>query len=176
AARGCRYSPLCAPLWGMARFVAREAGAMLPGMNRAGAIIVCLCGIFLAQAAAAAPLLRQTRAVTVRVLSQTPAAPATDPDTLQLQVQSDSGTQVLRLKPNRTLGVLAARLKGQATAYAGDVANLPGSWVAVTRIGQRWTGMWFDGTHYFGIDEARALAGVSSDAARTAPERHLTFA
>jgi len=139
-------------------------------MNRRGAFAVCLLAILATQPVSASVQLRQARSAVVQVLAQTSRAGA-----VQLQVQTSEGTQVLQLRPNRTLGVLATRLQGKATAYRGEIIGLVGSWVAVTRIGQRWTGIWFDGAHYFGIDNARSLANISSEAARGAPDRHLTF-
>lgn len=125
-------------------------------------------------ASAASVQLRQAEAAALRVLAQSPPQ-TSGADDVQLQVQTGSGVRVLRLQPNRTLGVLSSRLKGKAVAYRGELANAPGSWAAVTRIGQRWTGVWYDGTHYFGIDNARSLAGISTEAARGAPDRHLIF-
>jgi uncharacterized repeat protein (TIGR01451 family) len=116
--------------------------------------------------------LRQARSAVVRVLAPQPQS---DMDGVQLQVQTGPGMQLLKLRPNRTLGVLATRLRGKAIAYQGELANVPGSWVAVTRIGPRWTGIWFDGAHYFGIDDARSLADISREAARGPPDRHLVF-
>jgi uncharacterized repeat protein (TIGR01451 family) len=141
-------------------------------MNRRGAFAVCLLAILATQPVSASVQLRQARSAVVQVLAQTSRAGAVQ---LQVQVQTSEGTQVLQLRPNRTLGVLATRLQGKATAYRGEIIGLVGSWVAVTRIGQRWTGIWFDGAHYFGIDNARSLANISSEAARGAPDRHLTF-
>jgi len=153
----------------MTGFLSRNAGAILHGMNQRGASALCLLAALLSQSAFAASVtLRQARSAVVTVLAQHNAD-------LQLQVRTDVGTQVLQLQPNRTLGALATRLKDQAIAYQGTLANASGSWVAITRIGGRWTGMWFDGVRYFGIDNARSLANISSEAARTAPDRHLTF-
>jgi hypothetical protein len=58
---------------------------------------------------------------------------------LRLQLESQLGTHELLLTPNRTLGVLATRLSGRARAYRGELAGRPASWVALTRIGSRWT-------------------------------------
>lgn len=139
-------------------------------MNRAGALAVCLLGMLLGQAASAASVqLRQARAAVVRVLT------TATPDGLQLQVQGSDGTRLLQLRPNRTLGILATQLQDRATAYQGEIIGQPGSWAAVTKIGERWTGIWFDGAHYFGIDNARALARINAEAARGAQDRHLTF-
>ena len=132
---------------------------------------MCLLGMLLGQTASAASVqLRQARAAIVRVL--TTASPG---DGVQLQVQTSEGTRLLQLRPNRTLGVLATRLRGRATAYQGEIIGLPGSWAAVTKIGERWTGIWFDGAHYFGIDNAGSLARINAEAARGAQDRHLTF-
>lgn len=116
--------------------------------------------------------LQLARPVVVRNLA--PAADAAAGD-IRLQLQSELGSPELRLTPNRTLGVLATRLAGRAQAYRGELVGRPGSWVALTRVGSRWTGLWFDGAHYFGVDDARSLAGISPDAARAAPDAPLVF-
>ncbi|MEO6184695.1 MAG: M12 family metallo-peptidase [Steroidobacteraceae bacterium] len=107
------------------------------------------------------------------VLSQ-PAngAPA---DTLRLDLDAGSDSVALQLRPKTHLGALAVRERSRAIAYEGRLADRPGSWVAVTRLGNRWTGIWFDGLHYYGIDSAAALASISPEAAREAPDSSLVF-
>jgi hypothetical protein len=116
--------------------------------------------------------LQLARPAVVRTL---PAAASAGAGDLRLQVESGLGSQELLLTPNRTLGVLATRLAGRAQAYRGELAGRPGSWVALTRIGPRWTGVIFDGAHYLGVDDARSLAAISPDAARAAPDSALVF-
>jgi len=122
--------------------------------------------------AAASVRLQLARPVVVRNLAPSANAGAED---LRLQLQSGLGTQELLLTPNRTLGVLATRLAGRAQAYRGELTGRPGSWVALTRIGPRWTGVIFDGAHYLGVDDARSLAAISVDAERAAPGSALVF-
>ncbi|HXR52769.1 MAG TPA: M12 family metallo-peptidase [Steroidobacteraceae bacterium] len=94
---------------------------------------------------------------------------------LRLQLQWDEGREELLLLPNPSLGVLAERLAGKAEAFSGTLDGRPGSWAALTRIGERWSGLWFDGTHYFGIEDARSLSRWSAAAARNAPGRAMVF-
>jgi uncharacterized repeat protein (TIGR01451 family) len=122
--------------------------------------------------AASALQLMLARPAVVRTMAPATNAGAGD---LRLQLESQLGTHELLLTPNRTLGVLATRLAGRAQAYRGELAGQPGSWVALTRIGSRWTGVIFDGAHYFGVDNARSLAAISVDAARAAPDSALVF-
>jgi uncharacterized repeat protein (TIGR01451 family) len=112
------------------------------------------------------------RPAVVRTMAPATNAGAGD---LRLQLESQLGAHELLLTPNRTLGVLANRLAGRAQAYRGELAGRQGSWVALTRIGSRWTGVIFDGAHYFGVDNARSLAGISVDAARATPDSALVF-
>jgi uncharacterized repeat protein (TIGR01451 family) len=137
--------------------------------------VLSLVALALSPSLGAAPLqLQLARPAVVRNLPQA-STPAQDSGSLRLEFDSGFGRQELQLRPNRTLGVLATRVRGQAQAYRGTVAGQPGSWAALTRIGTRWTGVWFDGAHYFGVDDARNLAPMSRDAARMAPESQLVF-
>jgi hypothetical protein len=70
---------------------------------------------------------------------------------------------------------LAARLGGRAAAYTGQAGPYAGSWAAVTRIGNRWSGIWYDGGEYFGVDSAAALAQASPDAAGRPPDSLMVF-
>jgi uncharacterized repeat protein (TIGR01451 family) len=135
-------------------------------------LLLLLCFIPGLSMAAGVVQLQLARPAVVRNLTPGVNAAAGD---LRLQLQSELGTQELLLTPNRTLGVLASRLAGRAQAYRGEMAGQPGSWVALTRIGSRWTGVIFDGAHYFGVDDARSLAAISIDAARAAPDSALVF-
>lgn len=164
-------------------FAARNAGAP----HR---ITALPCTFALAIAALAAPTI--VGAATARLLQAHPAevlgittaqaagggesgaSPGASPS-LRLQLVWNGGRADLLLAPNPRLGVLARRLEGRATAWSGTIAGRPGSWAAVTRIGSRWTGMWFDGIRYFGIDDARSLASLGAAAARAAPDRALVF-
>lgn len=116
--------------------------------------------------------LQLARSAVVRNLTPANNAGADD---LRVQFQSALGNHELLLTPNRTLGMLATRLAGRAQAYRGQLAGQPGTWVALTRIGTRWSGVWFDGAHYFGVDNARNLAAISADAARAAPDSALVY-
>src|SRR5690606_37664868 len=93
---------------------------------------------------------------------------------LQLRVETPAGTHVLQLRPNDALGAVA-RDGDRAEAFAGEVAGRPGSWVAVTRIADRWSGIWFDGSEFFGIEAASAVASVQQKAQAAAPEQPMVF-
>src|SRR5690606_24312131 len=145
-------------------------GAMIPGTRKPGALPPSLRSVsktlVLLVAAYVAPL----TAGEVRVLHADAAKvhgmeQAGADGVLQVGFEADGRIHALRLRPNRTLGVLGERLAGQVQAYEGDVGGYVGSWAAITRIGGRWSGIWYDGGEYFGIDSAAALAGESDEAA-----------
>ena len=146
---------------------ARNAGA-----NRAILALACLhlvLPILVSRSAAAAELrlLRADRAdLRTTVLQQ---------DELSLQLDFNGEQQQLQLRPKKHLGELSRRLRNRAVAYEGELPGRPGSWVALTRTGNRWTGIWFDGQHYFGLASGASLASISVDAARTAPDRTLVY-
>ncbi|MBK6673215.1 MAG: hypothetical protein IPG49_06870 [Proteobacteria bacterium] len=155
------------------RVSARKAGAKhRTGLRFRRILLPLLCFLPGLSLAAGVVQLQLARPAVVRNLA--PMANAA-PGDLRLQLQSQLGTQELLLTPNRTLGVLASRVSGRAQAYRGELAGQPGSWVALTRIGARWTGVIFDGAHYFGVDDARSLAAISVDAAQAAPDSALVF-
>jgi hypothetical protein len=157
-------------------FLAREAGAM-----HSRSLLPCtlLLGLFAAAAPAllpaATPRLLDAREVEVRSVVATQAANGATRGSLRLQLQWDQGREELQLQQNQSLGVLAERLEGKAAAFSGTLSGRPGSWAALTRIGERWTGLWFDGSHYFGIDNARALSPWNAGASRAAPGRAMVF-
>lgn len=164
-------------------FAARNAGA--PRRTSALLCTLALAAVVLAmptRLGAATPRLLQVHPA--EVLGTTRAQGASGGEStqasggagaLRLRLQWDGGREDLQLEPNSALGVLARKLEGRAVAWSGTLSGKPGSWVALTRIGSRWTGMWFDGTQYFGIDDARSLAALNADAARSAPERTMVF-
>lgn len=95
--------------------------------------------------------------------------------TLQVQFEADGLRHTLSLRANEQMESLAARLGGRAAAYTGQAGPYAGSWAAVTRIGNRWSGIWYDGGEYFGVDSAGALAQVSPDAAARPPDSLMVF-
>lgn len=152
---------------------ARKAGATRAAAVLCGALLLAFSCLMPGLSSAASLVqLQLARPAVVRTL---PPAANEGAGDLRLQLESGLGTQELLLTPNRTLGVLATRLAGRAQAYRGQLAGRPGSWVALTRIGPRWTGVIFDGAHYLGVDDARSLAAISADAARAAPDSALVF-
>jgi hypothetical protein len=82
---------------------------------------------------------------------------------------------VLKLHPNLELGVAGSQLAGQAQAYQGKVGDYTDSWAAVTYTGSRWSGIWFDGGEYYGVDSAGALAAFSDAAAALDPDELVIY-
>jgi hypothetical protein len=155
------------------RVTARKAGAKRAHTRVSGPLLLLILWLIPGLSSAAGVVrLQLARSAVVRTLAPAVGAGAGD---VRLQFQSELGTQELVLTPNRTLGVLATRLAGRAQAFRGQMAGQPGTWVALTRIGTRWSGVWFDGAHYFGVDDARSLAAISVDAARSTPDSALVF-
>lgn len=164
-------------------FAARNAGA--PNRHSALLCTLALTAAALAlptRLAAATPRLLQVHGAEILGTTTAQAAssgesslPAAAGTSLRLQLTWNGGREVLQLEPNPALGVLARRLEGRAVAWTGTLPGKPGSWAALTRIGHRWTGMWFDGTQYFGIDDARSLAPLNAAAARASPDRSMVF-
>src|SRR5690606_18655439 len=64
---------------------------------------------------------------------------------------------------------------GRAEAFQGVVAGQPGSWAAVTRIGNRWSGIWFDGRDFYGTESAGALAGAEQKTLAGAADAPVVF-
>jgi len=121
--------------------------------------------------------LRLLRAKPALVRS-TQLAPENTPgphDSLRLNLDAGNERYELRLRPKTHLGSLASRAQNRAMAYEGRLPDRAGSWAAITRIGNRWTGIWFDGQHYYGIDSAAALAAISGEAAGAAPDSAVVF-
>jgi Metallo-peptidase family M12/Domain of unknown function DUF11 len=123
-----------------------------------------------------APLrLLLARAAAVEALPLSQVEPGRPGTTLRLTLQTAEGLHELRLRRKDSLGVLSARVGDKALAYHGYLPNRQGSWAAVTRIGNRWTGLWFDGVHYYGLESAQQLASISVDAAKARPADTLVY-
>jgi hypothetical protein len=155
---------------------ARDGGA-----SRRARVTTCLflalaSQLFPSLAGAAGLRLLRASPATVRATALAAGADAaSSTDTLQLQLVAGTERHDLRLRPKTSLGALTGRLRGRAVAYQGHVQDRAGSWVAITRIGSNWSGVWFDGLHYYGIDSAAALAAVSRDADQATPATQLVF-
>jgi hypothetical protein len=146
---------------------ARDAGAKRPIRTLACLLLAVPMLASLPAAAAELRLLRADKAeLRTTVLQQ---------DALRLQLNFNGEQQQLELRPKTHLGELTRRLRNRAIAYEGELPGRPGSWVALTRAGNRWTGIWFDGQHYYGLASAAALASISIDAARAAPGNILVY-
>jgi hypothetical protein len=52
-------------------------------------------------------------------------------------------------------------LRARHEAYAGELAGQPGTWVRLTRSGNRWTGLIFDGEELLAVEPAAGLATSS---------------
>jgi uncharacterized repeat protein (TIGR01451 family) len=97
------------------------------------------------------------------------------PAFVQLQVVAGIEVHELLLEPNLVLTPWSQVQLAGTTAYEGTLANRPGSWVRLTRIGANWVGMWFDGTRYFGLDRAGALTSANALAATMAKDAPVMF-
>ncbi|MEO8308369.1 MAG: M12 family metallo-peptidase [Pseudomonadota bacterium] len=150
------------------RFPSRNAGALF--------LILVVLGAMMP--ATAAPLrLLQVRAAQLRssAVAQSAQRSGEEPASLRLVVQAGNEQHVLMLRVNSHLGAWATAQQPAAVAFEGYLPGLTRSWVRVTRIGTRWTGVWFDGESYYGIDSARAVAATNADAAAAAPDSLVVF-
>ncbi len=146
---------------------ARDAGAM-PAAGALRRLLLLLCGALAVTGARAADLqLLHADAGVVR------ASPAGDAQQLQLRVETPAGVHTLRLRRHATLGAVARG--SDAEAFTGEVIGHAGSWVSVTRIGSRWSGLWFDGSEFFGIESAGALAAAQRKALPSRPLQPMVF-
>lgn len=149
---------------------AHDAGALPPRRRRLHALP--LAGLALAlswmalQLPAAEVRLMHAEAGVLRVA---PANGVTAGTALQLQIQTASGIHSFELHRNDALGAIGGA--GRAEAFRGAVANRTGSWAALTRIGGRWSGIWFDGRDFYGVEAAGALAGTPGSADQRADAR-----
>jgi hypothetical protein len=155
---------------------------MIKAARKAGAFTLSwpLCGLMLALMAlvSAKPLL----AAEVRLLHADPATVRTmnksgaDADAgLDVYFEGQGRTHALRLHPNPELGELTQRLAGRAQAYRGQVGAATDSWAAVTRIGNRWSGIWYDGGEFYAVDAAGALAQASDTVAALDPRQLVVY-
>ncbi|HWL63090.1 MAG TPA: M12 family metallo-peptidase [Steroidobacteraceae bacterium] len=147
---------------------ARNAGAFAARCTRQALLLICsLAGV--------TPLL----AAEVRLLHADPAtvqrlAPATSGE-LVVRFEGRGRTHELHLQPNHGMGALQQRVAGRAQAYRGKVGNIADSWAALTRIDGRWSGIWYDGGDFYGVDSAGALADASEQAAAMDPRQVLVY-
>lgn len=147
---------------------ARNAGALRINWSpRALLLTLCIAGL--------QPLM----AAEVRLLHADPATvqrltPATAGE-LVVRFQGQGRTHQLHLEPHQGLGDLQQRVAGRAQAYRGRVGNVADSWAALTRIGDRWSGIWYDGGDFYGVDSAGELAATSEQAAAMDPGQVLVY-
>lgn len=109
------------------------------------------------------------------VVRLAPRVDAISADPLQLQIQTGAGLHILQLRRHDALGAIGAGGPGRAEAFQGVVAGQPGSWAAVTRIGNRWSGIWFDGRDFYGTESAGALAGAEQKTLAGAADAPVVF-
>jgi hypothetical protein len=127
-----------------------------------------------AQAPAAEVRLLHADPATVR-LEALPAATGAQAPTLQVRLEADGRIHTFNLRRNEAMGQLGERLAGRADAYTGEAGPYAGSWAALTRIGNRWSGIWYDGGEYYGIDTAGTLAEASIDAGMRSPDSLMVY-
>ena len=153
---------------------ARNAGATW-SRNARRCLLLVLPLLAALPAAGADLRLTRAHAALLRTTTLGPTASAGPQDTLRLELEAGGERYALQLRPKTHLGLLATRLRNRAVAYEGSLVDRPGSWAAITRVGNRWAGLWFDGQHYFGLDSAAALAAISGTAAAADPETTVVF-
>lgn len=113
------------------------------------------------------------REAQVRETVQAQAANGGEARPLRLTISAGVVQHVLVLSPNDSLG---SGSPGPATAYEGELPNLPGSWARMTRTEAGWIGMWFDGARHYALDTARNLAGTHALARQVAAATPMLFA
>jgi hypothetical protein len=147
---------------------ARKAGAY--GWRSGLARLVCVLLLSMAggPANAADVHLLDVDAGVVRASPAAGVGDALAAGPLRLEIGTRTGTAVLELAPHRVLGAFGVA-EGEAEAYAGTVPGRPGSWAALTRTRRGWSGIWFDGEEYYGIEAATALADTGHQALAGAP-------
>lgn len=152
---------------------ARNAGAFLLPSRIARALCVLVALVAAPCVHAADPGLLQAQPGLVRMAAP-PAEARLPAGSLDLELQTPDGAQVLRLRPHDALGALGSA-GGATRAFTGSLIDRPGSWAAVTRIGTRWSGIWFDGAHFYGIEPAAAWPGAAQKASVAGADEPLVF-
>lgn len=152
---------------------ARDAGASQAGRGCARLLLaLCLAVAAVPLRSAELTLLHAEPAV---VHEMAPGRPDAAAGSRQVQLTAGGKVHVLQLRPNEELATLGRRLAGRAQAYEGKVDGIAGSWAALTRIGNRWSGIWYDGGEYFGVDSARALAKISARATDLPADKPVVY-
>lgn len=80
------------------------------------------------------------------------------------EIRFDAFGRRFELAVNTNQGFVAG--PGRADSVEGTAAGLSGSWVRLTRVGDSWVGVVFDGTEYFALDTAGAVAPFNDTARR----------
>jgi hypothetical protein len=148
----------------------RNAGALI----RRGSIARLVGVLLLAMAGGIATAdelqLQDVKAAVVRTRPPAAGNPTlvTDGDgPLRLELDTSEGHVVFELEPHHALGAFGS--SGRAEAYTGALAGRPGSWASLTRTPAGWSGIWFDGEEFRGIEPAARLAGARHRAVASAP-------
>ncbi len=155
---------------------------MISTPRKRGAKFLLLCaGAFVGHLQAAEVRLLDLREAQVRETVQAQAATGDGPRPLRLSVSAGVVQHVLLLSPNLSLGMEAlalgsARPGASATAFEGELPNLPGSWARMTRTEAGWIGVWFDGARHYALDTARGLAGTHPIARDRPPATPMLYA
>jgi len=143
--------------------VSRKAGAMC-WHHRCTGMLIALSMVVAGRAGQAAELrLLHADPTAVRQTLLPAGRTGTDP-TLLLQFDAGGERHALQLHANPGLAGAFPDLPRTVEAFQGRVEGYPDSWAALTRIGGRWTGIWYDGAEYFGVDSAASLSVAPSTA------------
>jgi MipA family protein len=79
----------------------------------------------------------------------------------------------LQLEATPGLGIGAA--PAGVEALQGQMAGLSGSWARLTRIGDRWVGLVYDGREYFSVETAGSTAPFNDTARRLPPRMQVVY-
>jgi hypothetical protein len=152
--------------------VARKAGAFIDSRPSRRLLLALLAALCSQPLLAAEVRLLHADPATVRSQLMSAADPANE---MLVRFEGQGRTHELRLRQHPGLGELAQRLDGRAQAYRGQVGAAADSWAAVTRIGNRWSGIWYDGGEFYAVDTAGALAGASDTVAALDPRQLVVY-
>lgn len=154
---------------------ARKAGASSGQDGLTRLLCALLLGIAAGAAAAADVTLRHVDVGMVRAAPIDGGGRLLETGPLRLGIATGSGEVVLELRPHPALGAFGSS-EGRAVAYTGTLPGRQGSWAALTRTPRGWSGIWFDGNEFYGIEPAAGLAETRHQAlAGAAPGQPMVF-
>lgn len=82
------------------------------------------------------------------------------------ELRFDAFGRRFELQLEATPGLAAASTRAGAEAMQGTASGFSGSWVRLTKVGDRWVGLIFDGVEYFALDSAGAVRDFNDTARR----------